>query len=60
MIDLDEQRHKAAEDIRKMKVVAPHVFPEWTALHQAVQRLQEAYKAVEEAQKAWDNLGKED
>lgn len=60
MIDSDEQRRNAAEDIRKMKVVAPHVFPEWAVLHQAVQRLQEAYKSVEEAQKAWDNLGKED
>lgn len=54
----EEQQRQAAKNIREMKVVTPYIFPEWQKLQQATQHLREAHKAVAEAQREWDNLGK--
>ena len=57
--DFEKQRKAANAGIREMKVTAPYIFGEYQALMRATDKLRAAHKEVEEAQAAWDNLGKD-
>lgn len=54
---LRQQVEQAQAEVRKLKKVNPHLFPEYGSLLTARTNLEEARRALEQAQEAWDQLG---
>ncbi len=55
--DFEKQRRAANKSIREMKISQPFIFPEWQRLQEAEDKLREARREVELAQKSWAALG---
>jgi chromosome segregation ATPase len=53
---LVRQIESAKKQIRQLKKVTPHIFPEWQRLQNAKAELAEAQQRLEAAQAAWEAL----
>lgn len=54
--DIDHQIEKAKVELAKSAIGSPQVYPQWDRLRAAKRNLIDAYRELNEAQQAWDNL----
>lgn len=53
---LDQHIEKAKVEVAKSAIASPQIYPQWDRLRAAKRNLIDAYRELNEAQQAWDNL----